>query len=52
MGYNFEWDPEKAEANLKDHGVSFAEAVTVLGDPLSMKICGTQTIQRVKIGLS
>ncbi len=36
MGYNFEWDPEKAEANLKKHGVSFAEAVTAFEDPLSM----------------
>ena len=38
MGYNFEWDPEKAEANLRKHGVSFAEAVTVFGDPLSMNM--------------
>ena len=28
----FEWDPPKAEANLRAHGVSFAEAVTVLED--------------------
>jgi uncharacterized DUF497 family protein len=28
VGYNFEWDPEKAKANLSKHGVSFAEAVT------------------------
>jgi len=33
VGYNFEWDPEKAEANLSKHGVSFAEAVTAFGDP-------------------
>lgn len=26
------WDPRKAEANLRAHGVSFAEAVTVLED--------------------
>lgn len=38
MGYNFEWDPEKAKANLTKHGVSFAEAVTVFGDPLSMNM--------------
>jgi uncharacterized DUF497 family protein len=38
VGYNFEWDPEKAEANLSKHGVSFAEAVTVFGDPLSMNM--------------
>ncbi len=27
-----DWDPRKAEANLRDHGVSFAEAATVLTD--------------------
>ncbi len=31
----FEWDPEKAKQNLKKHGVSFDEAVTVFYDPLS-----------------
>ena len=31
----FECDPEKARRNLKKHGVSFDEAVTVFYDPLS-----------------
>ena len=31
----FEWDRDKATANLKKHGVSFDEAVTVFFDPLS-----------------
>ncbi|MCP4702204.1 MAG: BrnT family toxin [Gammaproteobacteria bacterium] len=31
---NFEWDPRKAEINLKRHGVSFEEAKTVFDDPL------------------
>ena len=31
----FEWDRDKATANLKKHGVSFDEAVTVFYDPLS-----------------
>ena len=30
----FEWDEEKAHANLKKHGVSFDEAQTVFDDPL------------------
>ena len=30
----FEWDEEKAEANLSKHGVSFDEARTVFDDPL------------------
>ena len=38
VGYIFEWDPDKAEANLSKHGVSFAEAVTAFGDPLSMNM--------------
>jgi uncharacterized DUF497 family protein len=31
----FEFDPAKAAANLKKHGVSFAEAMTVFDDPLA-----------------
>ena len=29
----FEWDPRKAGSNLKKHGISFAEALTVFSDP-------------------
>ena len=32
----YEWDPEKAEANKRKHGVSFHEAATVFGDPLAV----------------
>jgi hypothetical protein len=35
MPLRFEWDTEKAEQNLKKHGVSFEEATSVFGDPLS-----------------
>lgn len=38
MGYNFEWDPKKAETNLGKHGVSFTEASTAFGDPLSLNM--------------
>ena len=31
----FTWDPKKDESNRKEHGVSFEEATTVFGDPLS-----------------
>jgi len=31
----FEWDPKKANANLRKHGVSFDEAVSVFLDPLA-----------------
>ena len=30
----FEWDDEKAEANVKKHGVAFNEAKTVFRDPM------------------
>lgn len=31
----FEWDREKGKRNLRKHGVSFDEGVTVFFDPLS-----------------
>jgi uncharacterized DUF497 family protein len=34
-GPTFEWDPAKAAANLRQHGVSFDEAATVFLDPLA-----------------
>ena len=34
----FEWDEDKAKANLRKHGVSFEEAQTVFTDPLAMTI--------------
>lgn len=33
---DIKWDPGKADANLADHGVSFAEAVTVLEDDFAL----------------
>ena len=35
---NFSWDENKAKTNQQKHGVSFAEASTVFGDPLSITI--------------
>ena len=32
----FEWDDAKATMNEQKHGVSFSEAMTVFGDPLSL----------------
>ena len=32
----FEWDPKKAAANVRKHGVTFQEAATVFGDPLAI----------------
>jgi uncharacterized DUF497 family protein len=38
MALNFEWDEHKAASNFTKHGVSFAEAATVFGDPRSLTI--------------
>jgi len=38
MNVQFEWNPEKEEANLRKHGVTFAEAATVFLDPLSLTV--------------
>jgi hypothetical protein len=33
---DFEWDDAKAAANERKHGATFAEAMTVFGDPLAL----------------
>jgi len=38
MKLSFEWDEEKAKANLKKHRVGFDEAATVFTDPYSLTI--------------
>ena len=35
---DYEWDPKKALANLRKHGVDFAEAVIVLEDELAITV--------------
>jgi hypothetical protein len=35
---DFEWDPEKARSNLQKHGISFADAVSVLEDDLALTL--------------
>jgi len=36
--YNFEWDPEKAQSNLKKHAVTFEESATVFKDPNALSL--------------
>jgi hypothetical protein len=36
MGY--EWDPEKAKANYRKHGIAFADAVSVFSDESAITI--------------
>ena len=38
MGLTFTWDPDKAASNLAKHHVSFEEASTIFGHPLSIAI--------------
>ncbi|MEY2914978.1 MAG: hypothetical protein RLZZ184_4287 [Cyanobacteriota bacterium] len=42
MELGFEWHEEKAQENLKKHGISFEEAKTVFNDPLSITIADSQ----------
>jgi len=36
--YSFSWDPRKAAANLRKHGVGFPGALTAFADPLSITV--------------
>jgi len=35
---DYEWDPAKARANLRKHGVDFADAATVFSDDYALTI--------------
>ena len=52
----FEWDPAKAANNIRKHGVSFDEAVTVFKDPLAFIFDDTthsgQEHREIIIGMS
>jgi uncharacterized DUF497 family protein len=36
MALEFAWDLDKAASNLRKHGLTFDEAVTVFADPLAV----------------
>lgn len=38
MRYNFDWDPSKAQQNIRKHTVSFERAATVFRDPNQISI--------------
>lgn len=38
MALQFEWDSKKARSNKRKHGITFEEASTIFGDPLSITI--------------
>ena len=39
--FKFEWDDQKAASNLRKHGVSFDEAVSVFGDGRALTFSDT-----------
>ena len=53
MAVEYTWDAKKAASNLRKHGVSFEEAVTVFGDPLAAVVSdATYADRSVLIGIS
>ena len=48
MDMSFEWDPRKAAANRKKHGVSFEDALTVFG-PVLHASSTTRTIRERRL---
>lgn len=38
MAFRFSWDPAKAASNRRRHWVTFEEATTTFGDPLSITL--------------
>ena len=53
---DFEWDEDKARSNEAKHGVPFAEAVSVFGDPLAVTfddpLNSADEVRFLTIGLS
>ncbi|WP_315775096.1 MULTISPECIES: BrnT family toxin [unclassified Bradyrhizobium] len=38
MQFEFDWDPAKAESNLRKHGVAFERAMSIFSDPLALSL--------------
>ena len=43
---SFEWDPNKAAANVRKHGVQFSEALTVFSDEYAITVKDDATLER------
>lgn len=56
MFFKFEWSKDKADLNLRKHGVSFEEAATVFDDKLSFTFVdedhSIQELREITIGYS
>jgi len=44
MQYNFEWDPAKAKANMRKHGVSLEQAAEIFTDPLQLALLNSEQV--------
>ncbi|MBS3918782.1 MAG: BrnT family toxin [Deltaproteobacteria bacterium] len=42
MRYYFDWDPNKAKANRKKHGIGFEQASTIFLDPRMITVFDTE----------
>lgn len=38
MRYRFEWDPRKAQGNLRKHGIGFESAAELFRDPFALSL--------------
>jgi len=38
LTYHFDWDPVKAQTNVRDHKITFRLATTVFHDPLALTV--------------
>ncbi len=49
----FEWDPRKAAANVRKHGIYFADAVVVLEDERAITLheVADDEVRRITIGM-
>ena len=48
----FEWDPAKAQSNLRKHRIGFAEAQTIFADPLIVTKADTEHVEQEERWLS
>jgi len=49
--YHFEWDPAKAAANLKKHGISLEQATETFKDPMAITVMMKTTVATTIDGL-
>jgi uncharacterized protein len=45
----FEWDESKADANVRKHGISFAEAALSFRDPFAIEWIDTEALEEERI---